>query len=100
MNPTHLHDQDTALGRLFALQERYRQLASRHPESLPMVRDRIAAGLRALTAAQQWLVATGPGRPEIAVENARATYSGMRAGSSIRAAHLAMGLKNAGKSTS
>ena len=43
---------------------------------------------------------TGPGRPLVATRYARATYSGMRAASSIRVAHLASGPKNAGKSTS
>jgi len=34
-------------------------------------------------------ITTGPGRPLQAVKNARATISGMRAGSSISVAHLA-----------
>jgi len=35
---------------------------------------------------------TGPGRPFIAVANARATYSGIRSGSSMRSTRLAMPL--------
>ena len=43
---------------------------------------------------------TGPGRPAVATRQARATYSGIRRASSIRAAHLAIGPKKAGKSIS
>jgi hypothetical protein len=43
---------------------------------------------------------TGPGRPEIAMLHARATYSGMRAASSIFAAHFTTGPNIAGKSIS
>ena len=47
---------------------------------------------------------TGPGRPFIAVANARAMYSGMRFGSSMRSTRLAMPCvlapKNTRKSTS
>ncbi|EWS62422.1 hypothetical protein Y695_04348 [Hydrogenophaga sp. T4] len=35
---------------------------------------------------------TGPGRPFMAVAKARATYSGMRRGSSMRSTRLAMPL--------
>ena len=43
---------------------------------------------------------TGPGRPAVATRKARATYSGMRRASSIRAAHLAIGPKKAAMSIS
>ena len=43
---------------------------------------------------------TGPARPDSATRNARATYSGIRAGSSISATHLANGANMARKSTS
>jgi hypothetical protein len=43
---------------------------------------------------------TGPGRPEVATANARAMSSGIRSASSICAAHLASGAKNAVWSTS
>ena len=43
---------------------------------------------------------TGPGRPDSAVFQARARYSGMRAGSLISATHLAISPKTRRKSIS
>ena len=40
---------------------------------------------------------TGPGRPAVATRQARATYSGIRRASSIRAAHLAIGAEEGGE---
>ena len=54
-----------ALQRIFALRDRYRQLAVRSPESLPLVRDTVQSGMRSLNAAERWLLATDADRPEV-----------------------------------
>lgn len=53
------------LQRILALRDRYRQLAVRSPESLPLVRETARTGLRSLNAAERWLLATNADRPEV-----------------------------------
>ena len=54
-----------ALPRIFALRDRYRRLAVRSPESLPLVRETVQSGLRSLNAAERWLLAADAERPEV-----------------------------------
>ena len=54
-----------AMGRVFKLRDRFRQLAVRSPESLPLVRDTVQSGMRSLNAAERWLLATEANRPEV-----------------------------------
>lgn len=54
-----------ALQRLLELRHRYRRLAVIAPESLPLVRDTVQSGLRAMLAAERWLLASDGRRPEV-----------------------------------
>jgi hypothetical protein len=54
-----------ALQRIFALRDRYRRLAVRSPESLPLVREAVQSGMRSLNAAERWLLAADAERPEV-----------------------------------
>jgi len=50
---------------MLALRDRFRQLAVRLPESLPLVEEPVRQGLRTLDAAERWLIATEATQPEV-----------------------------------
>ncbi|WLD12916.1 hypothetical protein [Planctellipticum variicoloris] len=54
-----------SLRRMLDLHQRYRRLAVTTPESLPLVRETVNSGLRALLAAERWLLASNGERPEV-----------------------------------